>query len=191
MAIRTFLKPLLLGQAVLLATFGVSAAHSAARDEARVVDVKPVYETVRISVPREECAQERVPVYADDGYRRSKSRSATPGLVGAIIGGAIGNSVGHNKTNKRVGLAVGALLGGAIGNDIAKKNRGYGNDDYRRNERRYTTQEVCTVYDDWQSEERLAGYDVSYRYAGEIYTTRMDTRPGDTISVNVRVTPVY
>jgi uncharacterized protein YcfJ len=191
MAIRTLLKPLLLSQAVLLATLGVNAAHSGARDEARVVDVNPVYETVRISVPREECAQERVPLYGNDGYRKSRSHSSTPGLVGAIIGGAIGNSVGHNKTNKRVGLAVGALLGGAIGSDIAKKNRSYGNDDYRRNERRYTTQQVCTVYDDWQSEEQVTGYDVSYVYAGETYVTRMDTRPGDTINVNVRVTPVY
>jgi len=191
MAIRTFLKPLLLGQAALIATFGISAAHNDAGYEARVVDVNPVYETVRYSVPREECTQERVPVYNGDSYRKQRSHSATPGIVGAIIGGALGNAVGHNKTNKRVGLAVGALLGGVIGNDIAKKNQRYGHDDYRRNERRYTTQEVCTVHENWQSEQRAAGYDVSYLYAGETYTTRMDSRPGDTIRVNVRVTPVY
>jgi len=191
MAIQTYLKPLLLGQAVLFATFGLNAAHSEAGNEARVVEVNPIYETVRYSVPREECKQERVSVYDGDKYRRSRSHSATPGLVGAIIGGALGNAVGHNKTNKRVGLAVGALLGGAIGNDIAKKNQHHGHDSYRKNERRYTTQEVCTVYENWQSEERVAGYDVSYVYAGETYTTRMDSPPGDTIRVNVRVTPVY
>ncbi|MBV1905799.1 MAG: glycine zipper 2TM domain-containing protein [Pseudomonadales bacterium] len=195
MAIRRFLSPLLLSQVVVFGCFSAVAAH----DEAKVVNVNPVYETVRFSTPREECTQERVAVYDRDhyynnGYRDNRRHSATPGIIGALIGGAIGNGVGHNKTNKRVGLAVGALLGGAIGNDIAKKDH-HKYDNYHsegaRNEKRYTTQEVCTVYDDWQTEQRLSGYEVTYVYAGETYTTRTNTHPGDTIRVRVRVTPAY
>lgn len=192
MAMRKILTPILLSQAVLFGSFAASAAY----DEAEVLQVSPVYETVRYSSPREECRQERVAVYDDYSYRRDRRRShsAAPGLVGAIIGGAIGNGVGHNKTNKRVGLALGALLGGVIGNDIAKQKSRRRDSDYSdykdNNETRYRTEEVCRVIEDWQSEQRVSGYDVTYGYAGETYTTRTDTHPGDTIRVNVRVTPV-
>ena len=193
MAIKKLLYPVLLGQAVFI-SMAASVGAAAGYDEARVLEVSPVYETVRYSSPREECRQERVSVY-DDSYEanryRRKSKSAVPGIVGAIIGGAIGNGLGHNKTNKRVGTAVGAILGGAIGSDIAKKNARFAQDNYPRNERRYTTQEVCTVIEDWQSEQRLSGYDVTYSYAGETYSTRTDTHPGDTIKVHVNVTPAY
>jgi len=40
------------------------------------------------------------------------------------------------------------------------------------------------------SEERLEGYDVTYRYDGEVYSTRTRNDPGDTIRVSVSVVPV-
>ena len=39
-------------------------------------------------------------------------------------------------------------------------------------------------------EERLAGYSVTYVYAGETYTTRRRRDPGDSIRVRVSVRPV-
>ena len=92
--------------------------------------------------------------------------------------------MGHHKSNKQVGTVVGALLGGSIGADVARRNR------YYDAPVGYRTEEVCNVVQDIVDEERLAGYDVTYRYAGSTYTTRMRNHPGDSIRVRVRVTPV-
>ena len=89
----------------------------------------------------------------------------------------------HNKRNKQVGTVIGALLGGSIGADIARENR------YRHGPVSYHTEQVCTVVNEYAEEERLAGYRVRYRYAGETYTTRMNRDPGDRLRVRVRVTP--
>lgn len=144
-------------------------------DEAEVVDVRPLYETVRYSEPREVCYDERV---RDDDGRYS----ATGPILGAVIGGAIGNAVGHKKRNKQVGTVVGAILGGAVGHDISSRNSGSGSS--------YRTEQVCDVEHEYREEERISGYNVTYRYAGETYTTRMSRDPGRTIRVRVQVSPV-
>lgn len=150
-------------------------------DRARVVDVEPLYETVSYDVPVEQCRQERV--------RYSKPRqqhaSATGPLLGALIGGAIGNAVGHEKRNKQVGTVVGALLGGSIGADISRRNHSQHGSTVR-----YGTEQICNVMHEVREEERLAGYNVTYVYAGETYTTRMRRDPGDSIRVRVSVRPV-
>ena len=117
-------------------------------------------------------------------YEEPRARSATGPILGAIVGGALGNAVGHKKRNKQVGTVVGAVLGGSIGADIARRHRGYGENV------RYSSREVCSVVHEERHEERLAGYRVTYRYGGETYTTEMDHDPGDSLRVQVRVTPV-
>lgn len=154
-------------------------------DRARVVGVDPIYETVSYDVPVEECRDERVR-YSQPRHQRA---SATGPILGAIIGGALGNAVGHNKRNKQVGAVVGAVLGGSIGADISRNNR-RGHDRYER-DARYRTEQVCNVAREVREEERLTGYHVSYVYAGETYTTRMQRDPGDSIRVRVRVTPAH
>src|SRR5690606_31379955 len=113
-----------------------------------------------------------------------RGESMTPNLIGALIGGALGNAVGHNKSNKRVGTVVGAVIGGSIGGDIGRANRqddGYYVD----------TQQRCrTVYASVQ-EEKLVGYDVSYRYNGVLHTVRMPQDPGATVRVRIDVEPVF
>lgn len=170
MSVIRMLAPLLLVPSIALA--GTSYDH------AEVVSVEPIYETVSYAIPHEQCYDERVAVH----YGRSH-RSATAPIFGAIIGGAIGNAVGHHKRNKQVGTVIGALLGGSIGADIAWQNR------YRHGPVSYRTEQVCTVVNEFQEEERLAGYRVRYRYAGKTYTTRMNRDPGDRLRVRVRVTP--
>ena len=154
------------------------AMGSTTYDRAPVTEVEPVYETVSYSVPIEQCSEQTV------AYREpSRRRSATGPILGAIIGGALGNAVGHKKSNRRVGTVVGAVLGGTIGADIARN--------HRRNEGEvtYRTEEVCRTSREERSEERLAGYNVSYVYAGQTYTTRMQRDPGESIRVRVRVSP--
>ena len=150
-------------------------------DRARVVGVDPIYENVSYNVPVEQCREEQVR-YSEPSRQHA---SATAPILGAIIGGAIGNAVGHNKNNKKVGTIVGAVLGGSIGADIGRQNRAY-----RSGPVSYRTEEVCDVVQEVRSEERLSGYNVSYVYADNTYTTVMQRDPGASVRVRVRVNPV-
>jgi len=168
------LKPLML---MALLTPALALAGTS-YDHADVVAVEPLYETVIYEVPREECHVQRV------SYRRDSGRgSATGPILGAIIGGALGNAVGHHKHNKQVGTVVGAILGASIGADISRRNRHYDG------QVSYADEEVCRVVNEIREEERLLGYRVTYRYAGETYITRMGYDPGPRLRVRVRVTP--
>lgn len=147
-------------------------------DEAEVLSAEPIYRTVAYSVPAERCHDEEI-AYQD----APRGRSATPTILGAVIGGAIGHAVGHEKRNKQVGTAVGALLGGTIGNDIGRRRAAYDG------AVRYRTERVCQTVDEVREQEELAGYDVAYRYGGQVYHTQTQHHPGDTLRVNVRVDP--
>ncbi|MEM7098084.1 MAG: glycine zipper 2TM domain-containing protein [Pseudomonadota bacterium] len=149
-------------------------------ERAPVTGVEPIFETYRYSVPVEVCSEQEV-AYREPRHRRA---SATGPIIGAIIGGALGNAVGHSKRNKQVGTVVGAVLGGSIGADVSRHNRHAHTDEVT-----YRTEEVCRTDREERAEERLAGYDVTYVYAGNTYTTRMKRDPGDYIRLRVRVTP--
>jgi len=138
---------------------------------ADVLRSNPVYDTVRSAAPREECYDERV-------ERRDGGNGTGGTVLGAIIGGALGNQVGKGDGRKAATVA-GAVIGGAIGRDQATRNDGR----YDSVERR------CRVVDDFREERRLAGYDVEYRYRGEVYMSRLDYDPGDKLRVRVSVTP--
>ena len=162
--------PIALTCALITASGGALA--DVVRDKAKVVKVQPVYETVHYSVPVESC---RVV------YSEPRGRSYTGPILGAVVGGAVGHAVGHHKRNKQVGTVVGALVGGTIGADIARRHRA---------SQGVRKREVCDVVDEVRIEERLAGYDVTYRFAGSTFTSRMDHRPGKYVPVRVRVTPL-
>src|SRR3569623_1632915 len=51
-----------------------------------------------------------------------------------------------------------------------------------------TTERCRTEHNSYQ-EERVVAYDVSYRYQGRLYTTRLPYDPGDRIRVRVHVEP--
>ena len=149
-------------------------------DYATVIDAQPIIRTIRVSTPREECWQEQVVYEAE----RAHGNHAVGTVVGGVLGGALGNAVGHKKSNKRVGAVVGAVLGATLGNAIASNNS------QASPGRRYGTQERCQVYQDAHEEERVIGYQVRYRYHDQTYSTRMDTRPGDTIKIRMAISPV-
>jgi uncharacterized protein YcfJ len=189
MSVLQSVSPVLLIPALVLSglVFPGDAAADTRVDRARVVTVDPVYVSVDYSVPVEQCRLEDVPV--DNGYRNTGYRSYTGPILGAIIGGAIGNAVGHNKTNKKVGTAVGAILGGTIGRDVQRRHAEQSGR-ARNRAVAYQTEEVCeTVYETHERLE-LEGYDVTYRYAGQTHTTRLDRDPGKYLDVRVQVTPV-
>jgi len=142
---------------------------------ADVLRVDPVYETVRFREPREECYEQPVEVV-------ERGRGGSGGAVlGAIIGGALGNQVGKGD-GRRAATIAGAVVGGAIGHEQDRRNASP--------DRRYTsTERRCRVVDVDREERRVAGYDVEYRFKGDVYLSRLDYDPGNKLRVRVSVTP--
>lgn len=137
---------------------------------AKVVSANPIYRSVRVSTPRQECVDERV-VYREPAYRDGNV------LLGAIIGGVAGHQFGKGRGNAAA-TAAGALIGASV----AQGRSGV--------RERVSYEPRCTTYDDYHYEQRVEGYDVAYKYHGRIYHTRMPYDPGQRIPVNVAVSPV-
>lgn len=145
-------------------------------DEATVLDADPVYRTVRINEPVEECWDEPVQVPANNGYE-----SHTPKIVGALVGAAVGNEFGKGR-GKDLATVAGAVLGGSIGRDVQANSRS--------NNSRVVYEQRCEMVDRYRTEERLVGYDVTYRYHGNVFSAFTDHDPGQVITVSVSVQPV-
>ena len=124
-------------------------AFAGSYEQARVIGVQPVYETVSYTVPREQCNEQRVQTASGGG-----TSVAIP-LLGAIAGGALGSAVAHGHNNKQAGAVIGAVFGGAVGYDVARRNA-------TPRYVTYGTQEVCTEVQDVHEEERISGYNVRY-----------------------------
>jgi uncharacterized protein YcfJ len=169
-----------------------SAYNNDQYDYAKVVDVQPVTEIVQIPDERQVCRQ--VPVQT----RVAEYRSPAPAVFGAILGGVIGNQLsrghghGHGRryghghghhNNRAVATVAGAAIGGAIATEIQ----------YRKYPAKYYTgvTQVCSTETSWRSEERVTAWDVSWKYRGQIYHSRMDEPPGERIRVRINVAPVY
>lgn len=140
---------------------------------ADVLRVDPVYDNVTSTRPREEC-------YDTDVDRRYDTRgnNGAGTVIGAIVGGALGNQVGKGDGRKAATVA-GALIGGAIGNDQARRDDRY----YAQSETR------CRTVSEPYSERRIVGYDVQYRYRGDVYMSQLDYDPGERMRVRISVTP--
>ncbi|GIT21156.1 MAG: hypothetical protein CM1200mP40_08380 [Gammaproteobacteria bacterium] len=74
-------------------------------------------------------------------------------------------------------------MGRSIGRDIVHNRDRPGYAEYE------TAQRCDTVYQR-REEERLVGYQVTYLYNGEEYSTRTDFDPGDQIRIRVSVQSV-
>jgi uncharacterized protein YcfJ len=142
-------------------------------DYGRVINARPIYQTVTIEVPNESCRVQTV-----EHYERRGGDSFTGTLVGGLVGAAIGHELGHGRGQA---TAVGGIIGATIGNDANRGSRVV----------RYRDQEVCNTYYRTEYENRIVGYDVSYSYGGRIYQTRTDRHPGDSIPVAVDVRADY
>lgn len=163
-------------QRSILAAFALAAFVAVGEpryEQAQVVDVEPIIETVQRIEPKERCWTEKVRL-------APRAERGTAPLFGALIGGAIGNAMGHKKRNKQVGAVVGALVGANIAQGIADSSPRRG---------RLVRQEVCETVERTQRVERVTGYMVTYRHRGDIHRARMSKRPGDTIRVRIDVTP--
>lgn len=140
---------------------------------------------------RQECWNERTNGYEDGYYRDSSGRlyrrdshNNTGGtLLGVLIGGALGNQVG--KGDGRTAATIGgAVIGGAIGNKIARSN-----DQYDQYQDSSGVVRRCRTVGDYQDRQRVTGYNVTYRYAGQTYHAVTNYYPGRHLRVVVDVRP--
>lgn len=160
---------------VLAALAPVGVYAGVTYDQARVVGVEPLYQTVVSTVPRQVCRKQLV-------QTGGGGVSSAPPLIGAVLGGVLGNAV--SSKNQPVNATVGAVLGGAIGYDIARRNA-------RPQYVTYDTRELCTRVQDTLEEQQLSGYRVSYEYLGRRYSAVTQNPPGATVRVRVDVSPAF
>lgn len=177
---NTHAKPLAIVITTMMAlSSGIASAGHEGRygspyfqDRARVVATTPVYQ--QINEPRRECYTE-YQSYSSPSYRNSNNTGGA--VLGAIVGGLVGSTVGKGN-GKVAAAAVGAATGAVVGD--------------RWNDRgdRYTTTETrpvetCRMVDNFRQE--ITAYDVTYRYQGKEFTTRLPYNPGEWLDVNVSV----
>lgn len=150
-------------------------------DYARVVEVAPLTRTVVVSTPRRECWEEetRRPVVQVEG-----GDSAGGMIIGGIVGGVIGNRIGRGHSGRDAATLAGTLIGASIGHDVARKSARVTETEQVNYVRR------CRVAHERHTEERVDGYEVTYRYGGETFTTRLPYDPGKRLRVRVSVAPV-
>jgi uncharacterized protein YcfJ len=151
--------------------------HFTSSTYADVVSSKPIYHEVEVTTPRQECWQEPVTRREDNKHWGVTAQTVTGGLIGA----AIGNQAVHGS-KRHAATGLGALVGAAIGANRASKQQA-DVDEYVAYEQR------CRTVQERRTEERVDGYDVSYRYGGQLYHTRLPYDPGRRLRVQVSVTP--
>ena len=134
--------------------------------QARVVRAVPIRDVA--SAPREECWVEST--------GRSGGNQAAGAIIGGVAGGLLGHQIGSGSGNTAATIA-GTIGGAAVGNEVA-----------RRNDRGGTVERCRTVESAYG--ERVVGYDVTYRFQGHEFSTRLPYDPGPDLPVNVVVTPL-
>lgn len=147
---------------------------------ARVVDSRPIFRRVRVTEPRHECWDEEVVHRERPGYWVDDRAAGT--ILGAIAGGVAGHQVGKGR-GQDAATALGAVIGAGAGQQLAARHA-------PAPAEHVTVEQRCRTVHDTRFEERVAGYDVTYRFNGRLYHTRMPYDPGDRIPVRVDVEPV-
>jgi uncharacterized protein YcfJ len=153
-------------------------------DWGEVIRVDPIVSTYHQPIRRDECWSQ--PVVYREPVRYRSSRDRTPAVLGAIVGGAIGNQFGSGS-GRDAATVAGAALGYSAVRDSQRRDGYY----YADRGRHYQVYEQrCAPRTSYVRDERVNGYDVTYRYRGEIFRTTTDYHPGNRIRIRVDVTPV-
>ena len=157
----------------VLAAAALSAHAQTYVDNARVTSVEPQYESVR--VPRQECTNQWV-----SEPRRGGERDYGGAVLGGVVGALIGNQVGGGH-GREAATAVGAVVGAFAGDGLVHRDRWQPVPASRE-------VTVCRDVEDVQS--RIVGYQVTYDYRGQQFSTLMRENPGRYVPVRVSVDPV-
>jgi uncharacterized protein YcfJ len=146
----------------LFSLLASAAAIAGAQEQARVISATPIVQ--QVAVPQQVCDNQTV--------YTGQQTTGGGAVLGAVAGGAVGNAIGGGS-GRAAATALGVIGGALLGNQI----EGNGRPNYQNVQRCYTQ----TYY-----ENRTAGYNVVYEYAGRQYTTQTQTDPGRSITVEVQ-----
>jgi uncharacterized protein YcfJ len=146
---------------LLLSALTLVSGLATAQETGRVISSTPIIQ--QVAVPRQVCSNQQVAV--------ETPRSGAGALMGGIAGGAMGNAVGGGSG--RAAATMLGIVGGAIlGNSIEAPGQ-----------TQLQTVQNCSTQTFY--ENRNAGYNVVYEYAGKQYTTTMPNDPGASIALHV------
>ena len=196
-----------------LLAFGISTTALADRsatasnqfiEYANVINASPIYREVSFQQPKRECwVEEQQHVIRNEGQgtqRRNQSSNGGDVLIGGVIGGVIGNQLGRKGSNSaRAGATVaGAIIGSALAGESGNRSKRHRRESKSNRNNRYQRQpsyetrpvKRCENTTETHYEQRLQGYDVTYRYRGKTFQTRMKQDPGNKIKVQVTVRPL-
>ena len=161
---------------LIIAALGVATLPLAQaadfEDFGRVVRVEPRVEQVR--TPRQECRTEylQVPV--------QQERNAGGTIVGGIAGALLGSQIGSGN-GKVAASAAGAIAGAMVGDRVQNNGR------QGSSVQEQAVQQCRTVE---AIESRTSGYNVTYEYRGQNYTSLMRNDPGNRVRLRVSVQPL-
>lgn len=161
---------------VVLGSGAVTGYKAMTKPEfAEVVAVTEVFETV--VTPREKCedVQVRHEAAVKDEHRIAGS------LVGGLAGGLLGSTLGGGN-GKTLATVAGAAAGGFAGNQVQKN--------MQERDVVTTAEHRCKTVN--EKSQKLAGYNVSYRFQGKDGLVRTSFKPGSTLPVKdgqVVITP--
>jgi uncharacterized protein YcfJ len=139
----------------LLATVGVLAMTTPAFAQtqyATITHVETNYETVYMTVPRQQCQNVEVPVY---GTVTRQGNAGEGALAGMIIGGILGKGA----TGDNDGAAAGAVIGGIIGADRAGTRTEQVVTGYR-------TERQCSEVMVREQQREIRNYTITYEWNG-------------------------
>lgn len=165
---KSMLTGVVLGAGAVTAVAGI-AGYQASREDpafAEVLKAEPVFQTVK--TPRQVCKDE---VVAHRAEVRDRDRIAGT-AVGALVGGLLGHQIGAGS-GRAVATIGGAAVGGYAGNRVQRNMQD--SDVHVTRETRCRTK--------YELEQRLMGYNVTYRLGDKQSVVYTDYNPGDRIPV--------
>lgn len=147
---------------------------------AELIAAVPVSKQVQVPTSSRECNS--VPVTYNETVEKERTSTPTNVIVGGLIGGVIANQA-VNGSKRGAATAVGAATGGYLGYRRAKSK----NEPEVVQRTRY--EERCRTVKGSRTELQQEGYDVTYRYQGQVFTKRMQTPPPARFPVTLSVEP--
>ena len=147
-----------------IAGYNMGQSAPATPDFAEVLQVVPAVQQVDVS--KEVCHEVEVTHKKPPRDERRVLGTA----AGVVIGGILGNQVGGGN-GKKLATVAGAAAGGYTGNKL--QQRAQADDTYT------TMENQCKTIT--HQVDKVIGYDVTYRIAGQEGEIRMDNAPGKQI----------
>ena len=165
---KSMLTGVLVGAGAVTAVAGIAGYQVSHRQPsyAEVLSSEPMFQTVKTphQVCKDAVVSHRAPV-------RDRDRIAGT-AVGALLGGLVGNQIGAGS-GRTLATIGGAAAGGYAGNRVQKN--------MQDTDTESSHQTRCKT--EYESQQKMMGYRVTYRLGGEQNVVNMDHDPGDRIPV--------